>query len=355
MKKLLFFTLLFFASCDSSNIPKEYIYNNEDIDVQNIIYAERPRSNAIDIFEAAFQANLVSNTLSTIADQASDMLGVDKLSIPEKKLKATIYSPPVGKKRVLMIYLHSGGFIKGHRDEGETLAMEFARRGVVVASIDYSLIDPLAPSLKHAAYRATQDVHMAMDYFNTHTNEYGIDPNKIILCGVSAGAILALNSGFLDKREVLSNNMDRLDELYGTLYTEKITPKAIISIAGAAEYPDILNNQIPTFLGHGKYDNMVSTECDIPFKPYGDKYNNIIDELKSYTSYIPNLSEHLDNTKINQLCGSAKIYRRMEKGQIFSEYYSYNDDHYLMYSKDGNLTLNGQDIVTKIIAFLNKI
>jgi hypothetical protein len=87
----------------------------------------------------------------------------------------------------------------------------------------------------------------------------------------------------------------------------------------------------------------------IPFAVYNNKYNNL-----TY-SYIPTLSNHLEQTKLYEVCGSKKIFRRLRKAHIYVQLELFEDDHYLMYSKDGNLTNNGYDIIETIIKFINKL
>ncbi|MGZ3778645.1 MAG: alpha/beta hydrolase, partial [Mucilaginibacter sp.] len=102
------------------------------------------------------------------------------------------------KNRPLIIWMHGGGFKFGTKDaKGIKLwSSTFAQRGYVCAAINYRLSkkDPLFnfDELLKASYYAVQDAKSAVLYFKEHYKEYGINPDKIILAGNSAGGIIAL-------------------------------------------------------------------------------------------------------------------------------------------------------------------
>lgn len=93
----------------------------------------------------------------------------------------------------LFLYVHGGAWRFG--DKSSLLSSEhgvhrlrdfFSRAGFACASINYRLSDKaLFPA-------QIQDVKAAIRFFRAHANEFGIDPQKIVLCGSSAGGHLTL-------------------------------------------------------------------------------------------------------------------------------------------------------------------
>lgn len=117
------------------------------------------------------------------------------------------------QKRPLLMFVHGGGFIGGHKDVFSSYALAFAETGYVTASINYRLgvadgVNSLSQFCNHteavfaAMYRATQDTRRAIQFLYDHADDYHIDRNKIFVLGHSAGAINVLNSGLLDAHEL---------------------------------------------------------------------------------------------------------------------------------------------------------
>lgn len=133
-------------------------------------------------------------------------------------LLCDIYEPAGDTEtdRPLIIYFHTGNFLPkyvnqsalGTRTDSCTVAIckEFARKGYVVASVDYRLgYNPTAPTqverttqLIQAAYRGVQDSRTAVRYFRKSiaedSNPYGIGSDKIAMFGEGTGGYITLAS-----------------------------------------------------------------------------------------------------------------------------------------------------------------
>ena len=124
-------------------------------------------------------------------------------------LKMDIYRTPSDNKtlRPAVIFAFGGGFTGGSRDNDEYKEyFDFlCDNEVVVISIDYrtSLVKKAAPgaltsvdgftaSLMTAVTDAVTDFCTATGFVLQHAVEWGIDPDKIVASGSSAGAITAL-------------------------------------------------------------------------------------------------------------------------------------------------------------------
>lgn len=97
----------------------------------------------------------------------------------------------VPPRHPLIIYIHGGGWFGGHsRQSGafenwpEVLA-SIAARGYVVSSVNYRL------SGEASFPAALQDIKAAIRWLRTHAAEYGIDKDRVLVWGGSAGGQLA--------------------------------------------------------------------------------------------------------------------------------------------------------------------
>jgi acetyl esterase/lipase len=113
-----------------------------------------------------------------------------------RPLRLDLYLPPDrSTSHPMVMYIHGGGWQNGHsRQSGAfenwpaTLAM-IASRGYVVTSVNYRLG-------KEAAFPAAiQDVKTALRWLRAHAGDYGIDKDKFLVWGASAGGHLAALAG----------------------------------------------------------------------------------------------------------------------------------------------------------------
>ena len=121
-------------------------------------------------------------------------------------------SPAAGEstvaQRLAIVLAHGGGFTGGARTDEliRWYATEFARYGYVTASISYRLRDDvpfqdlvigsLGGELPDAMRDAKEDMQAAVAFLRTSATDYGIDPDGIVVAGISAGASMALETAF---------------------------------------------------------------------------------------------------------------------------------------------------------------
>ena len=117
-----------------------------------------------------------------------------------RPLIVDLYLPPrTQTPRPLILYIHGGGWIGGHTRHGgaisdfPALLASLASEGFVVASLEYRLAE-------EAPYPAQlQDARAAVRFLKANAARYGIDPNRVIVWGASAGghiaALLAVSCG----------------------------------------------------------------------------------------------------------------------------------------------------------------
>jgi acetyl esterase/lipase len=85
-----------------------------------------------------------------------------------------------------VVVVHGGAWTHGDPSQAAGNALRFARRGIATVSISYRL----APAHRFPA--ALDDVRHGLRHVRAHANELGIDPDRLALLGLSAGAHLAL-------------------------------------------------------------------------------------------------------------------------------------------------------------------
>jgi len=119
---------------------------------------------------------------------------------------------PAGKNaagKPLVIYIHGGGWQAGHSrqsgafDDFPGVLASIAARGYVVASLNYRL------SSEAPFPAAIRDVKSAIKWLRAHAAEYGIDRDKALVWGGSAGgqltALAATTCGVKELEPVLPN------------------------------------------------------------------------------------------------------------------------------------------------------
>jgi acetyl esterase/lipase len=95
----------------------------------------------------------------------------------------------------LLIHVHGGSWGGGHRrQQAQPLIQEMARRGWVVASVDYPLV-PVATFPDQVIA-----LHGALRWLRDHADAYGIDATRIFVTGGSAGAHLASLVALTDRQ-----------------------------------------------------------------------------------------------------------------------------------------------------------
>jgi acetyl esterase len=93
---------------------------------------------------------------------------------------------PSGARRTLL-FLHGGGFVFGDVDthDGQSRRLANRTRSAVLA-VDYR-----RPP-EHRFPAAPDDVDTALRWLRAHATEHGLDPDKVVACGDSAGGNLAV-------------------------------------------------------------------------------------------------------------------------------------------------------------------
>jgi arylformamidase len=105
---------------------------------------------------------------------------------PDPLQKLDLWRPAAHAPAPLIIFVHGGGWKRGDKDNatGAAKVNHLLGRSYAVASIDYRLV-PAATVEQQAG-----DVALALAWLRAHAAAYGVDPDRIVLMGHSAGAHL---------------------------------------------------------------------------------------------------------------------------------------------------------------------
>ncbi len=221
-----------------------------------------------------YLTNVFTDTVQTIVQYGanSDLAGNGI------KLFMNIVEPKndTVSKRPIVILAFGGGFVGGFRDDAYLLFLckSFAARGYVAATIDYRLLQLTAVgdsnNIAAVVTQAVQDMKASIRYFVKDartTKKFRIDTNNIIVGGLSAGAITAMHTAYLDTTRNLPawilnavRNQGGIDGNSGNPgYTFKI--KGVYSLSGGLYSNNVFRAGDPAYISiHGTSD---------PTVPYG--------------------------------------------------------------------------------------
>jgi len=105
---------------------------------------------------------------------------------PDGAIGIRIYRPVDSTAQGAVVYYHGGGWVGGDLDTHDALCRALANTAsCMVVAVDYRL----APEHKYPA--AAEDAYAAFTWVCEHSDELGIDSQKIAVCGDSAGGNLA--------------------------------------------------------------------------------------------------------------------------------------------------------------------
>jgi len=121
-------------------------------------------------------------------------------------LNMDIYEPEGdnSSSRPAIILAFGGAYVFGDRSQLSDLGQYFARHGYVAACIDYRIWPvfvlgfPDSAAIVDVAMKAVSDMKASIRYLRSQASKYKIDTNMIFGGGISAGAITAIQTAYLD-------------------------------------------------------------------------------------------------------------------------------------------------------------
>lgn len=107
-------------------------------------------------------------------------------------LKLDLYIPYNAQPGPTILYIYGGGWQSGSKEQYVLWYLPYLQLGMRVAAVQYRL-SGAAP-----APAAVEDCRCAFRWVAKNGDKYGIDPNRIVISGGSAGGHLALITAMLD-------------------------------------------------------------------------------------------------------------------------------------------------------------
>ncbi|HEU5149380.1 MAG TPA: DUF4214 domain-containing protein [Iamia sp.] len=123
-----------------------------------------------------------------------------------QQLALDLYEPAGDSlaKRPVVVLAFGGGFFYGDKEQLAPLARAYAERGYVAASITYRLDEqggmlsyPVSASGLARILAAKHDLQAAVRWLRSEAVTYRLDPGKVSVGGISAGAVTALVAGLM--------------------------------------------------------------------------------------------------------------------------------------------------------------
>lgn len=231
-----------------------------------------------------------------------------------KDLKLDLIRPfqkTEGEKRPLLLWICGGAWITMERSAHLPWLMHFARHGYVVASAEYRL--------SNSAHFPAQleDVKKAVRYLKAHACEFGINPDRVVIGGESAGAHLAAMTG-------VTNGLKKYDK--GEYLEQSSSVQAVIDYYGpasftlpASEAPRTDSPETPDFLkGPSPVDMLLG------FNPSEEPRKA---DVAGPLSYIkadtpPFFIAHGIDDPIVSIAGSNALYDALTQHNIPAEFYA---------------------------------
>lgn len=220
------------------------------------------------------------NMAPEIPEDIKEIKDIEYKNVEGKSLKLDIYrSVNVNQPVPLLVFIHGGGWKGGERSDYLVYLIDFAKRGYVTATVSYRL-------LGDAPYPACiEDIRDAVGWFFRNGDKYGYDPDRIALIGGSAGAHLAMLTGYGWHRDgdaadsTISNGQGRkikaVVDIYGPadLTTEYARNHPLVTAFIAHSYEEsqelyseaspvnyLDENDPPTLILHGTSDRLVPAD-----------------------------------------------------------------------------------------------
>jgi acetyl esterase/lipase len=105
----------------------------------------------------------------------------------DKKQRFDVYMPENANNAPIIVMVHGGAWKMGDKKSDNVVLNKMNRwvsKGMIFVSLNYRLYPKVTPQ------QQAEDVAKGLAYVQTHANQWGGDPKKIILMGHSAGAHL---------------------------------------------------------------------------------------------------------------------------------------------------------------------
>jgi len=156
-------------------------------------------------------------------------------SDPRQKLDVYVPDHLTGNRPVILFF-YGGSWQNGRKEDYVAFGESFATKNIVVAIADYRVY----PQVRYPDF--VRDGASAFSYLRAHIAQYGGDPDRIFLCGHSAGAyiamMLAADPHYLDEAGAKLSQVRGVIGIAGPYDFLPLTDPTLITIFGGARRQD---------------------------------------------------------------------------------------------------------------------
>ena len=181
----------------------------------------------VNVNSAIAQQNEIADWASTVQNEFRIIPNITYRQANGVELKIDVYqSRNQNGPSPTFVYYHGGGWVGGSKEANVLRLLPYLEKGWSAVNVQYRLGDvSLAPA-------AVEDSLCALRWVGRNAEEYGFDPERIVVSGNSAGGHLALTTGITPPEAEL----DR--QCLGS-----VTPKvaAIVNWYGITDVEDLLD------------------------------------------------------------------------------------------------------------------
>ena len=176
--------------------------------------------------------------------------------------KMILYEPE-GDSRVdrpVIALMGGGGFEGTNLDLLEPLAINLVKHGIVVALLEYRIIDTDDGTTE--LINAQQDCRTAVRYLKKEAESLGINPDQVFIGGNGSGAFAGLFHAYTDESDLSTAELNAINGLGGlegeaqgnSGFSSEVA--GVVSLAGGmyASLESITNADVPIYAIHGTAD-----------------------------------------------------------------------------------------------------
>jgi len=216
----------------------------------------------------------VSNCANAAENECKTCVMVYK-KVGDVELKAYVYSPKshkVSDNRAAVVFFFGGGWKGGTPTQFEEHCKYLAARGMVAATVDYRV------KTRHGttADCCVMDAKSAIRWMRSSAGKLGVDPNRIVAAGGSAGGHIAACTGVVSGWEetgedlkvssqpnamVLFNPALVLADIAGEIVMgdklKDLESRMNTNPVNLSPYHQVHRETSPTIIFHGKADDVV--------------------------------------------------------------------------------------------------
>nr|WP_299345151.1 alpha/beta hydrolase [Allomuricauda sp.] len=202
-------------------------------------------------------------------------------TVGDIELEAHIFYPQDFKpsdSRAAYAFFHGGGWSIGIPEWGYKNCEKYSGKGMVAISFEYRLLDVHNSNLLDCV----RDAKSAISWIREQAKSLGVDPNKIVAAGFSAGGHLAACTAILndyedDSKSGLSKRPNALivhSASYNTLKNNWFNKRSGNKAKSISTFHQLGENLVPAIFFHGTEDHLAPIDEFNEFKNKMDSLGN---------------------------------------------------------------------------------